>query len=75
MATGFRLIFGLGFPLGLPRCEARIKPRALAQSVLDGGKRGANAGVIGDLRSVIQWDVEIHAHEDAFTFQVYITNG
>jgi len=43
--------------------------------VLDGGKSGADPGVIGDFEGVIFRDVEVDADEDFFSSKIEITDG
>jgi hypothetical protein len=41
-----------------------------ANEVVDGGQRCADAGVIGDGAGIVEGNVEVNPHEDAFAAQV-----
>ena len=63
-ATGRSRRLSWTLPSGRPRWLARIDPGALAEQGADGGHRGPDARVVGDL-AVLERDVEVDAHEDA----------
>ena len=54
----------IGFALRTAEMGGQDKARAVAQSVFDGGQGFADAGVVHDA-AIVEWDVEIDAHEDA----------
>ena len=47
---------------------------AVVQEVLDRGQRGPDARVVLDL-AVLDWDIEIDAHEHAFALRIEIPDG
>ena len=56
--------------LGATKVSREHNLGALANEVVDGGQRCANAGVIGDGTGIIKGNVEVNPHEDAFAAQV-----
>jgi hypothetical protein len=65
---------GIRFAIGPPEVRRENQPRAVPQSVLDGGKGFADARVI-DHAAVFQGNVEVDAHQDASAVQRQITDG
>ena len=55
-----------GLTLGATKVSREHNLGALANEVVDGGQRCANAGVIGDGAGIIEGNVEVNPHEDAF---------
>ena len=73
---GYRLQahLGIGLALGPPEVRRQYQARAVPQRVLDAGQRLANARVVHDA-AVVERDVEVNAHENAFVVQRKIANG
>src|SRR5215470_15779507 len=64
----------VGFAFGPTQMRSEDQPRTMAQRMLDGWKRLANAGIVHDA-PIFKWDIEIHAHENAMFVERQIANG
>ncbi len=56
-----------------PKVRTKDQLGSVAQRVFDGRKSFANTSVVGDA-SAIEWNIEIHAHENALIGELQITN-
>ena len=73
---GAQRIFVVGLALGAAEMRRKDDLGAVADGVHDGGQRGHDAGVVGDLGTVFgEWHVEIDADEDVLVVQFNVANG
>ena len=70
-ATGLSEYFAIFCPSGRPEVAHQHQARALAEHVLDGGQRGAQALVVLHL-AVLDRHVEVDAHEHALALEVEV---
>jgi hypothetical protein len=62
---GLERVLGVGRALGPAEVREQHHARAVLDQVPQGGQRGLDAGVVGDLASVVERHVEVDAHERA----------
>jgi len=62
--------------LGTPEVRGEDHLRLVAEGVLDGGERFADAGVVGDLAAVFgERHIEINADEEVLVLQIDVADG
>ena len=63
--------------VGLAHMGAQDDSRAFVHQILDGGQRAEDAVFVGDLGAgfLVHGNVEVHAHEDFLTLDVYVFDG
>src|ERR1022692_736753 len=65
---------GIGLALGTPKVRSQYQASAVPQRVLDGGQGLADTGVLHD-PAIVERDIEVNPHENAFVVQRKIANG
>ena len=71
---GRQAVFRIELPVGTAQVGTQDDLGPFIDDVIDGGQRGPDTGVIGDLKRIIERDIEIGADDHPLAAQLHIVD-